>query len=318
MSVKALERYPRRTVSRIQRALRRPTVREAIEGYICILPWIIGFLTFVAGPIIASLVISFLKWDIVSPARWVGLNNYVAIFTDDADFLQALKVTVIYATFTLLLNLVLGLGISLLLNMKLPGIGSYRTLFYLPSVMSGVAVTLLWIWIFNPEFGVINYLLSFVGIQGPRWLYSSRWALPAMIIMSLWGVGGTSVIYLAGLQNIPRHLYETAQVDGANGWHRLWRITIPLLTPTIFFQLVLGLIGAFQVFTQSYVATGGGPRKSTLFYMLYLYIKAFRSLRMGYASALAWILAFIVLIITVLIFKSSPMWVYYEAEVRQR
>lgn len=302
----------------VWREMSKPARREAIEGYLCILPWLIGFITFVAGPIIASFLISFTRWDAVNPPQWVGLDNYIEIFTDDADFRQALKVTVTYAAFSLPLQLVLGLGISLLLNMRLRGMNIYRTLFYIPAVMSGVAVTLLWVWIFNPQFGIINYLLSLIGIEGPRWLQSPKWALPALIIMSTWGVGGSAVIYLAGLQNIPPHLYEAAEIDGANAWQRFWRITLPMLTPTIFFQLVLGLIGTFQTFTESYVATGGGPRKSTLFYMLYLYTKAFRSLSMGYGSALAWILALIILIITVLIFKSSPMWVYYEAERKQR
>jgi len=301
-------------VVRVWRGMTRDARREALVGYICILPWVLGFIFFVAGPIVASFFISFMKWDIVTPSKWVGLANYKKIFTDDADFLQALKVTLIYSAVTLPLGLVLGLVLSLLLNMKLRGIDIYRTLFYIPAVLPTVAVTMLWIWIFNPEFGLINYLLSLVGIQGPRWFYSPRWALPGLMLMSLWGVGGQAVIYLAGLQNIPPHLYEAAEVDGASRWQRFWNITIPLLTPTLFFQLVMNLIGSFQVFVQSYVATGGGPLKSTFFYMLYIYNTAFRSLRMGYGAALAWILAVVILIVTVLVFKSSPYWVYYEAE----
>jgi multiple sugar transport system permease protein len=288
--------------------------REAFVGYVCILPWLLGFLVFVAGPIVASFVISFMNWDIVSPAKWIGLRNYIKIFTDDEDFIQALKVTITFAAASLPLQLVGGLAISLLLNMKLRGMDVYRTLFYIPAVLPGVAVTLLWIWIFNPEFGLINYMLSLVGIEGPRWFFSPRWALPGLILMGLWGVGGQAVIYLAGLQNIPPHLYEAAEVDGANRWYQFWRITIPLLTPTLFFQLVMNLIGSFQVFMTSYVATGGGPLKSTFFYMLYIYNTAFRSLRMGYGAALAWILAVVILLVTLVVFKSSPYWVYYEAE----
>lgn len=300
------------------RRLSRPARREALEGYLCISPWLIGFVTFVAGPILASLLLSFTAWDIVNPPRWVGMRNYVQIFTDDDDFLQALKVTLIYTVFSLPLQLLFGLALSLLLNLRLRGMNLYRTLFYIPSVLPAVAVTLLWIWIFNPEFGIINYLLSLVGIEGPGWFQNPRWALPGLILLGLWGVGGGAVIYLAGLQNIPPHLYEAAAIDGANIWQRFWRITLPLLTPTLFFELVLSLIGAFQVFTQSYIATGGGPLKSTFFYMLYIYNKAFRSFQMGYGSALAWILTVIILIITLLVFRSSPYWVYYEAERRGR
>jgi len=288
--------------------------REALVGYVCISPWLIGFIVFTAGPILASLVISFMRWDIVTPPKWVGLANYIKIFTDDEDFIQALKVTITYALVTLPLGLVLGLGISLLLNLKIRGVDFYRTLFYIPAVLPAVAVTLLWIWIFNPEFGLINHLLSLIGIEGPRWFFSPKWALPGLMLMSLWAVGGGAVIYLAGLQNIPPHLYEAAEVDGANSWHRFWHVTIPLLTPTIFFQLVLGLIGSFQVFVQSYVATGGGPLKSTFFYMLYIYQTAFGSLRMGYGSALAWILTVVILLLTILVFTTSKYWVYYEAE----
>ena len=299
---------------RVWRRMSREARREALIGYLCISPWLLGFVFFVAGPIIASFIISFMRWNVVTPSQWIGLANYQKIFTDDADFRQSLKVTVTYAAVTLPLGLVLGLAISLLLNMKLKGMNLYRTLFYIPAVLPGVAVVLLWIWIFNPEFGLINYLLSLVGIQGPRWFFSPKWALPGLMLMSLWGVGGQAVIYLAGLQNIPPHLYEAAEVDGANRWYRFWHITIPLLTPTLFFQLVMNLIGSFQVFVQSYVATAGGPLKSTLFYMLYIYNTAFGSLRMGYGSALAWILAVIILAITIVVFRSSPYWVYYEAE----
>lgn len=312
ITTKGLTRW--RNPIRAWRAMSKPARREAIEGYICILPWLLGFIVFVAGPIVASLIISFTRWDIVNPPSWIGPENYVKIFADDADFRQSLKVTVTYAVFSLPLHLVLGLGLSLLLNLRLRGMNIYRTLFYIPAVLPGVAVTLLWVWIFNPEFGIINYLLSLLGIEGPRWFYSPRWALPGLIIMGLWGVGGGAVIYLAGLQNIPPHLYEAAEIDGANAWHRFWRITLPLLTPTIFFQLVMGLIGTFQVFTEAYIATNGGPLKSTLFYMLYIYNHAFRSLRMGYGSALAWILTIIILLVTLLVFRSSPYWVYYESE----
>ncbi|MDE0199889.1 MAG: sugar ABC transporter permease, partial [Caldilineaceae bacterium] len=234
----------------VWRGMSRQARREAVEGYICISPWLVGFVMFVAGPILASLLLSLTYWDIGSAPRWVGLQNYVEIFTNDGDFLQALKVTLTYAVVTLPLHLVLGLALSLLLNLRLRGMNFYRTLFYIPAVLPIVAVTMLWIWIFNPEFGVINHLLSLVGIEGPSWFHSPRWALPGLMLLGLWGVGGGAVIYLAGLQNIPPHLYEAAEIDGANIWRRFWRITLPLLTPTLFFQLVLNLIATFQVFTQ--------------------------------------------------------------------
>lgn len=316
MASKALRSIRSTNVSGTWRGMSRQAKMEALAGYAFIFPWILGFIFFVAGPIIASFAISFLNWHIVIDPHWVGLRNYRKIFTDDKDFIQALKVTITYAAATLPLSLVLGLGISLLLNMKIRGMNIYRTLFYIPVVLPGVAVILLWVWIFNPEFGIINHLLSLIGIEGPRWFYSPRWALPGLILQSLWGVGGGAVIYLAGLQNIPPHLYEAAEVDGANRWHRFWKITIPLLTPTLFFQLVMNLIGSFQAFVSSFVATGGGPLKSTFFYMLYIYRTAFTSFRMGYGAALSWILAMVILVITVLVFKSSPLWVYYEAEQR--
>ncbi len=300
------------------RRMSGPARQEAMAGIICILPWLIGFVAFTAGPILASLVISLMRWDVVSPAKWVGLQNYVDIFTRDSDFGQAFRVTLTYAGLSLPLTLILGLAISLLLNLRLRGMKVYRTLFYIPAVLPGVAVTIMWVWIFNPDFGVMNHLLSLVGIQGPRWFYSPRWALPGVIIMGLWPVGGQAIIYLAGLQNIPPHLYEAAKIDGAGVWQRFWRVTIPLLTPTLFFQLVMNLIGSFQVFTEAYIATNGGPLKTTLFYMLYIYTQAFRSMRMGYGSALAWILALVILLVTVAVFRSSPYWVYYEAEQGRR
>ena len=287
---------------------------ENIEGWFWISPWVIGLIFFTIGPIIASFILSFTSWDIVRPARWVGLANYKEIFTADADFRQALKVTVTWAAVMLPIHLILGIALSLLLNIKVRGMNIYRTLFYLPSVLPAVATTLLWVWIFNADFGIINWVLKQIGIEGPRWFESRIWALRGLMIMSLWGVGGGAIIYLAGLQNIPPHLYEAAEIDGAGTWRRFWHITLPMLSPTIFFMLVMGLIGSFQVFATAFVATAGGPMKSTLFYMLYLYNMAFQSFRMGYGSALAWILAIIILICTLLVFKTQALWVYYEAE----
>ena len=213
------------------------------------------------------------------------------------------------------LGLALSLFLAGLLNTEVRGVRFFRTVYYLPSVMSGVAVALLWSWLFNPDFGLVNHLLGLVGINGPTWLASETWALPALIIMSLWGAGQSMLIFLAGLQGIPQQLYEAAEIDGAGGWSRFTHVTLPMLSPVILFNLIMGIIGSFQVFTQGYVMTNGGPNNATLFYVLNLYNQAFRNLRMGYASALAWILFFIILGMTLLVIRQSRERVYYEGEV---
>jgi len=283
-------------------------------GYLFIAPWLLGFLAFFAGPIVASLVLSFTKWDIVSPPHWVGLRNYYWIFTHDTDFYQAVKVTLKYSATYLPLEIVMGVAVAMAMNLKARGIGVFRTLFYLPYVVPAVASVLVWVWILNPHFGLLDTLLKFIGIGGPNWFGDPAYALWGIVMISLWTIGGSAIIYLAGLQNIPPQLYEAAEIDGANGWQQFWHVTIPMLTPTLFFKLVLGLIGTFQTFTSAFVATKGGPMESTLFYMLYIYNKAFVSLKMGYGSALAWILTLIILVVTLAVFKSSPYWVHYEAE----
>ncbi len=288
--------------------------RETLTFYLLISPWLIGLLLFVAGPMVASLVFSFTRWDLLSPATFIGLQNYEKMFTRDPLFWQSLKVTAIYTLVYVPLELAGGLVLALLLNQRLRFVGVFRTIYYLPSVLPGVAFVVLWMWILHPDVGLINTLLSYVGIQGPRWLADPDWALPALLMMSLWGLGRSMVIYLASLQGIPRHLYEAASIDGANSWHSFWRITLPMLTPTIFFNLVLSIISTSQTFTSAFVATDGGPLDSTLFYVLYLFRQAFQYFNMGYASALAWILFLIILALTLLIVRSSGRWVYYEGE----
>ncbi len=298
----------RRTLTRLQ-------TKEAIAFYLCISPWLIGFVLFYAGPMIASFGLSLTEWDLLSPPKFIGLANYVKIFTNDPLFLKSLKITVIYTFSYVALDLILALAIALLLNQRMRGIGVFRTVYYLPSVLAGVAYVVMWMWMFNPRAGLINTLLSYVGIQGPRWLQDPDWALPALVIMSLWGVGRSMVIYLAGLQDIPAELYEAAKIDGASRWSEFWKITLPLLTPSILFNLVFGIIMTFQSFTNVYVATNGGPLDSTLFYVVYLYRKAFEHLAMGYASALAWILFLIVLVCTMIILRGSGRWVFYRGEM---
>lgn len=291
--------------------------REARWGYLLISPWIIGFVIFTLGPMIASLILSFTNYDIVHAPTFVGLDNYAKLLGGDPKFWHSLQVTLIYAVVAVPLNLVFGFSLAYLLNLKLPGLAFWRTVFYMPSVTSGVATALMWGVLFNPRYGVINWFLGLFGIDGPGWFASPYWALPGLILISLWGVGGGMIIYLSGLQSIPTAFYEAAQIDGANGWKQLRHITLPLMSPVIFYNLVIGIIGTFQYFTEAYVLTRGGPSEATLFYNLYLYNNAFSYRDMGYASALAWVLFLIVLVLTALVFKSSSAWVYYEGEVRR-
>jgi len=301
-----------------KRRMSRYVLQEHIAGWLMASPWIIGFLVFTIGPMLASVYLAFTDYDILKAPRWVGTANFERMLFADARFWKALQVTTVYAILSVPLHLVFGLAIALLLNARVRGLQWYRTIYYLPAVLSGVAVAMLWRWIFAADFGIINVILSFVGISGPAWLSDENWALPAFVLMSLWGVGGGMVIYLAGLQGVPTDLYEAAEVDGATTWDRFWNVTLPMISPVLFFQLVTGIIGALQIFTQSYIMTSGGPNDATLFYMLYLWQNAFRYFRMGYASALAWVIFFYILGLTILVFRSSRSWVYYEGELRGR
>ncbi|HET6453785.1 MAG TPA: sugar ABC transporter permease [Armatimonadota bacterium] len=368
------------------RNMSRMVRKEAGEGFMCILPWLVGFVSFTLGPMLFSIYIAMCDWDIINPPRFVGLANFQQALFHDFRFLQALKVTITYAMFALPLGLTGALMVALLLNQKVKGMSWFRTIFYIPAILPGIATAMLWRWIFNPENGILNLFLNgfmppasrmtssisiwpialVVGLlaavliiskrdrssragivslvlafplggvialawntgfrllslsfaqPAPLWLADPAWALPAFILMSLWGVGGGMIIYLAGLQSIPTQLYEAAEIDGANPVQKFWKITLPMVTPTIFFNLVMGVIGSFQVFTSSFVMTQGGPHYATLFYLLYLYQKAFQYFQMGYAAAMAWILFVVILICTLLVFKSSAGWVYYEAEVKGR
>jgi multiple sugar transport system permease protein len=289
--------------------------REALSFYILILPWLIGFLAFLAYPMLRSLYLSFTSYNLLSPPEWVGLQNFERIFSDP-DFWQSLKVTLMYALGSVPGGTIIALALAMVLAQKLRGVNIWRTIFFLPSILSSIAVAVLWLFIFRPQDGLLNMALGLFGIKGPDWLLSEQWALPALIIMSWWSVGGQIVIYLAGLKGIPEVLYEAAEIDGANGWAKFRFVTLPMLSPTIFFNVVLAIIGALQVFDVGFVMTRGGPNKATLFYMLNLYQRAFQMTQMGYASALAWILFIIIMGITLLVIRSSAVWVYYESEVR--
>lgn len=282
-------------------------------------PWVVGFLLFTAGPMIYSLVLSLLDWNLIDPAKFVGLDNYREAATDPR-LGQAIKVTLLYAVVSVPLQTALSFGVALLMNVKVRGIHLLRTIWYLPSLVTGVAQAVLFIWVFNPNHGLVNGTLRLFGVQGPNWLFDEDWALSAVILASLWTVGGNMVIYLAGLQDVPAELYEAAELDGAGRLRKLWNVTVPQLSPVIFFNAVTGLIYAMQTFTQGYVVTknGGGPSDSLLFYVLYLYQNAFSFFRTGYASALAWILFLMIMLLTALVFRGSAFWVYYEAQRPQK
>lgn len=292
--------------------------REALLGYIFASPFLLGFFALTFGPMLFSLVLSLGDWNAhhaLSDYHFIGLANFREIFFHDDLFWTALYNTGYYAFFAVPIGIAFALLLALLLNQKLRGIYIFRTIFYLPSLVAGVATVILWKWIFSTDFGILNSFLKLLGIQGPAWFQNPAWAKPALIIMHLWGVGSTMLIFLAGLQNIPQHLYEVADLDGASQWKKFWNVTIPMLTPTIFFNLIMSIIGAFQIFTVVFVLNEfGGARNSLLFYVLYLYRRAFVEFNMGYASALAWILFVIILALTLLVIKSSALWVYYEGE----
>jgi multiple sugar transport system permease protein len=287
-----------------------------LEGWLFASPWIIGFVLFTAGPMLFSAGMAFTTWDMINTPQWVGLDNWRLIFGGDPLVVMALRITTTYALVAVPLHVIIGMALAMMLNSGIHGLRFYRTAYFMPSVLAGVAVSLLWRWVFSGQFGLANLFLDYVGIRGPNWLADESWALPSLVIMSLWAVGGAMVIYLAGLQGIPSEFYEAAQVDGAGWWSRLRHITVPLMTPALFFQLVTGVIAALQVFTQPYVMTLGGPNNATLFYVLYLYRNAFQYFKMGYASALAWVLFFYILVLTLLIFRSARSWVHYEGERR--
>jgi len=290
-----------------------PRRRNLTAFYLFISPWLIGYLVFTLGPILASGWLSLTDYDGINSPHFIGVDNYKEIAHSDL-FWKSLWVTIYYTLGHVPLSVVGALCLAVLLNQKIPWLSLWRTIFYLPVVTSGVAVALLWSWIFQPSYGLVNiFLYEVFGIQGPGWFYAENWTVPAFIIMSLWGVGGPMLIYLAGLQGIPTALYESAEIDGASAFRRFWHITLPMITPVLFFNTVMSLIASFQVFTPSFVITKGGPNYASYFYVLYLYQNAFENFRMGYASALAWILFVIILIVTIVMFRLQRRWVHYES-----
>lgn len=289
----------------------RTTRWQRWSGLLFITPWLITFLWFTLGPFIASIFLSFTNYRFIGLPTWIGLDNYVRLFTDDPKFIRSIINTLYYTAVHVPGIMVMAFFVAILLNQKVKGQPIYRTAFYLPSVTAGVATAYLWILLLQPN-GLVNQFLGLVGIDGPNWLTSSTWAMPALILMSFWGLGTTMIIYLAALQGIPQHLYEAASVDGAGVIRKMWHVTVPMMTPAIFLTAVLQIIGSWQVFTQALIVTNGGPRDSTLFILLHLYRTGFEYFQMGYASAIAWVLFVIILIFTIIQFGIARRWVYYE------
>ncbi len=291
--------------------LRKPAGRRNVTGYIFIAPFVLGFILWFLIPALASVWMTFQNWNMINPPEFIALDNFKRTMSDEL-FWQALKVTTVYTAVSVPLSLAVAFLLALLLNAKVRGIAVFRTLYYLPSIVPAVANAILWAWILNSDFGLLNAFLHAIGLPKILWLQDPEWALPAMILMSLWGLGGAMVIYLAGLQGIPNEFYEAAEIDGAGRWAKLRHVTIPLMSPVIFFNLIMGLIGTFQIFTAGYLITNGGPQNATLFYVLYLYRNGFLYLDMGYAAALAWVLFFIIMALTAFIFRGVGSWIYYE------
>lgn len=288
-------------------------MREAVEAYILILPMIVGLIIFTAGPVFASLYFSFTRWNLLSSPKWQGLDNYIELFTNDPLFWTTIKNTAYYVLGTVPTGTVLALLLAIALNQKIRMLAVFRTIYFLPVVSSVVAISVLWLWLYQADFGLINEFLRFLGFRGVRWLSSTTWAMPAIIIMSIWhGLGYNIVIFIAGLQGIPQDYYEAATVDGASSWRKFLNITIPLISPVSFFVIALSIINSFQVFAQAYVMTQGGPVNATKTIVYYLYQQGFMHFHMGYASALAYVLFIIIVALTLFQFWFQRRWVHYE------
>jgi multiple sugar transport system permease protein len=311
-------------VPRARRGMTRRERRNLRNGLLFVLPWIVGFLAFQLYPMLASLYYSFTTYSILDAGFWVGWSNYLNLFTQDPLFWTGVGNTLFYAVISVPVGLLISFSLALLLNVRLPEMAWYRTIYFLPTLVPAVAGSFLFLFLLNPEFGLINLLLHDVGITGPGWLTDPQWSKPSLILMSFWGVGLGTVIFLAGLGDIPQELHEAAMLDGATYWRRLRAIIVPMMTPVIFFNLIMGIIGSFQVFTQVYILGNGGsqspgdPQDSLLFYQLYLFINAFTNFKMGYASAMAWVLMLAILAVTLTVFKTQSRWVFYMGDTGDR
>lgn len=286
--------------------------KTALAGFFFISPWLIGLIVMQLGPMFYSMYLSLNNFDLFRPPTWVGLGNYQRLLTNDKLFWTALGNTAYYVAGRVPFALLLSLFIAVLLNQKIPLRSFLRTAYYLPSVTPQIAMIMLWIWLFDPQWGLINWFLGLFGIPGLPWLASVEWAKPSLILMSGWSIGGTMIIFLAGLQGVPEHLYEAAELDGATTLRKIWHVTLPMISPVIFFNVVMGVISSFQMFEKAFVMTGGGPGYATFVYALYIYNQAFMWFRMGYGAALAWVLFAILFVFTYIMFRRQA-WVYYEA-----
>lgn len=284
-------------------------------GILFALPWILGLIIFYAIPLFSSIYFSFTTYSILQPGEFIGLQNYKDLFQDPL-FWKSVYNTIYFTLLFVPFSIIFGVALAMMLNMKVKGMAIYRTIFFLPTLVPHVALAVLWMWLLNPGFGLVNGLLNMIGIEGPAWLGSETWSKPSLILMSLWGIGQAVVIYLAGLGDIPDDYYDAADVDGANWFQKTIHITLPLLTPVIFFNLVMGIIGAFQQFTLPYTLTQGQgtPANSLTFYVMYLYDNGFKFFKMGYASAMAWILFIIIMALTAFVFMTSKRWVHYQGK----
>lgn len=292
----------------------KPETRALGRGLFFLSPWLIGFFAFTLIPIVLSLYYSFCQYSLLQPPLFKGLENYRNL-AHDPVFWKVLWNTLFYAALALPLGMVIALAVAMLLNAKIRGVGIYRTIVFLPSLVPTVASAMLWLWLFNAKLGLINVGLSALGVaKPPGWLTDVHWAMPALVLMSFWGIGNTVVIYLAGLQDVPRELYEAADLDGASAMRKIWHVTLPCISPVIFFNLVMAIIGTLQIFATPFIMTGGGPARSTYFFTMYLYDNAFSYLRMGYANAMAWVQLLIVLFLTAVAAWSSKHWVHYQGK----
>ncbi len=295
-------------------ALRRNTVKRSntLWGYLFIAPTILGIFVLFLGPMVYSLVISFTRWDIIQPAEWIGFGNYIRMFGDKV-VLHSLGVTLYYTALSVPGIVVTMFLLALLLNTKTKGISVFRTIFYVPAIVPAVAYSVLWMFIYQPQFGLINNLLGIIGIPPQDWIYGEKSVIPALALASIWGAGNTMIVYLVGLQGIPAELYESMEMDGGGAMHKLWFITVPMMSPVIFYNMTITIITSMQTFTQSFIMTGGGPNNASLFYVLHMYRVAFHNQQMGYASAMSWLLFVLVGVITVIVFRLSDTWVFYES-----
>lgn len=292
---------------------RSAELKQLGKGLAFVSPWLVGFLGFTLVPVALSLYYSFCDFTLLQAPVPIGWENYRQLMSDPV-FWRSLRTTAYYSALALPAGMLVSLGLALMLNVGNRGEAIYRTIIFLPSLVPAVASAMLWTWIFNKKLGLLNTLLAKLGIAGPGWLTQPEWVIPALALMSLWGVGYTVVIYLAGLQDVPTELYEAAEIDGALGFRRLWHVTLPVISPVIFFNLVMSLIGSMQILTTPYIMTGGGPARASYFYTMYLYENAFTHLKMGYASAMSWVQMLIILALTALAFWSSRRWVHHQGK----